>query len=497
MSDLARALDELLAFEKDHQRIHGDIKRTSIKYGVSYDSLQKRWCRIHHKSDNSYARAYKGIKKAVGQETRSYPANHKSDINKPSGFDAHGRLFYSTLILNDDYITKLPEVKRNRWGTPFWFGIRHADFTLMAYPNGRLDVFPKPAIDWRSSLEAELLRVWDARAVSSVLKCLQMNGSELELAIAIPGVAPGQHYTDKSKLVDIDTDQTPKHRNAANVEVRVHIGQFDKRLTAMEKSIHNIPTQLGGGMHFVTTLSNMMAVIGKHAERIYSLEKLSVVNGLNEVSAPSLNTVISGSSDHNSGEWSRSHGIEPEKEGSLKRDDASLKAGISHPNNGSPSKGAPREAVSSASPAESAGVLSDHSTPVFLSDNKSQLAIQLSVTKAPDTGEPFCEKASPKTDPTVNEMLALDLGLAFKEGYQTTSPPQASLEVERRPKNPPPEHCPYLQQGYGGAMLCLSNHTVYSEGAWKKPEFERSCFVAGAWDHCTFFKAYRRMEGIP
>jgi hypothetical protein len=321
VTNLWEAVNYLLALDKQGILLHGDIKKASEKFKVDYASLRQRWHRNHEL-----------------RHPNTLGGKRVSSVTNPQSFNSHGYLKYSTLVLNESYIERLPVCKLTRWKTPFWFGIVHNDFTMQVFPSGRSDVFLK-TMDGRRSLEAELLKVWDPQAVSSFLKCLQVNGAKLELAIAIPGIPVGQHYTDKNGLVDITTDHTPKE--GGNVEIKVNIGEFDKRLASLEKSIHNIPTQLGGGMHFVTTLSNMMAVIDKHAERIYSLEKLSVVNGLN---SPSLNTV--GDSP-------------PKASESLSKDSAG-----------------------------SAGVLSSHSPPVFSGTTQASIAIQLPETAGAGKGEP-------------------------------------------------------------------------------------------------------------
>jgi hypothetical protein len=247
------------------------------------------------------------------------------------------------------------------------------------------------------------------------MECLQVNGSKIELAVAIPGIPLGEFWQEKNNIISAHTDQTPK--KGGNLELTINMGEFDQRLASMEKLLD----QKLGGLSTSFVYTQIFAEIA---------QLRAAVNKLNELSVPSLNTA-----------------------------------------NGSPSLGAPREAVSSASPAGSTGVLSDHSTPIFSSDSKSQLAIQLpgfdetlrKVSGAPDTGEPFCEKASPKIDPTLNEQLALDLGLVFKEGYARTAgvePPTENCAVSGAPN---PKRCPKCRE-YGLSMVYCGDILVCNKG---------------------------------
>jgi hypothetical protein len=186
--------------------------------------------------------------------------------SKPQNFDAHGRLFYQTLVLNDAYLDKLPVHNK------FWRGIKHPDFNLQSFRTGKAIVYPL-APSWRASLEAELHRAgWDSRAVSSFLECLQVNGSKLELAVAIPGVPSGQHYSDKSGLVDIDTDHTPKA--SGNVEIKVNIGQFEQRLKEIHDDVADLRREFmkyAGGVTALQVMQNMEFRIDEFAKRIDSL----------------------------------------------------------------------------------------------------------------------------------------------------------------------------------------------------------------------------------
>jgi hypothetical protein len=401
--------DRLLELAKNDRLRYGDFIKLKEEYHLTdreYHNLRlKFWRYSHGIVSKSYARAYNRI---------------PDESKKPQSFNAHGRLYYQTLVLNDDYIVRLPLRKNNRWGSPFWFGIVHKDFTLMAFPSGLVIVY-QHEISWRESMCQELSKCWDQQAISSFDKCLQVNGSKLELAVAIPGVPAGQHYSDKSGLIDIDTDHTPKQ--GGNVEIKVNIGEFDRRLSSMEKLMEQKLSGVASGFIYTQLFGEMAQIRSK----INELNELIQLNGQH------LNT-------------------------------ADL---IRTPPNGASPGGASVQAL-------------DNSSPPYV-HNGSQNA---------GNGHTLPAEAPGKGDPTAKEQMAQDLGLAFREGYR-----QTSLVAEGRPETPAatiPDHCPYLERGYGDALLCMSNHVVFSDGSWKE-DFESLCFVVGAWEQCSFFVKYRQM----
>lgn len=229
-----------------HDRLrYGDIKNVSLKYGLSpsdYASLRQKLKR------NS---CHNSISSSVGTDRRiNAPA--ASPAKKPENFNAHGLLYYQTLVLSDSHLEKIPDLVTTRWGLPWYRSLSNASFTLRAFvgegkSHGKCLVFPHVA-SWRDPLAESLFDIgWDAQAIASFDECLQINGSTLELAVAIPGVPSGQHFSDKSGLVSIDTDHTPK--DSGNVEIKVNIGEFDQRLAAMENQIVKLVTS-GGYLGF-------------------------------------------------------------------------------------------------------------------------------------------------------------------------------------------------------------------------------------------------------
>lgn len=244
-----RAYTELCYLAVHDRLRYGDIKNVSLKYGLShsdYASLRQKLKR------NS---CHNSISSSVGTDRRINCTNDRrtnSTSKKPENFNAHGLLYYQTLVLSDPHLEKLPDLVTTRWGLPWYRSLSNASFTLRAFvgegkSHGKCLVFPHVA-SWRDPLAESLFDIgWDAQAIASFDECLQINGSTLELAVAIPGVPSGQHFSDKSGLVSIDTDHTPK--DSGNVEIKVNIGEFDQRLAAMENQIVKLVTS-GGYLGF-------------------------------------------------------------------------------------------------------------------------------------------------------------------------------------------------------------------------------------------------------
>lgn len=246
-----RALEELLTLKRQGALLHGDIKRVSSKYRVNYWTLASAYHRSSEIVHDSSVGTHRRIKSPGG---------------KPENFDAHGQLYYQTLVLSEPHLAKIPREVLSRWGKPWYRELSHPDFTLRAFASGRCLVFAHQ-ISWRESLKAELSRLWDPQAVSSFGQCLQVNGAKLELAVAIPGVPSGQHYEDKAGLVSIDTDHTPKSQG--NVEIKVNIGEFDRRLSAMEQQITNLATS--GGYLGIQQLKDQVFVLARDMRSMVSL----------------------------------------------------------------------------------------------------------------------------------------------------------------------------------------------------------------------------------
>lgn len=255
-----------------HDRLrYGDIKNVSLKYGLSpsdYASLRQKLKR------NS---CHNSISSSVGTDRR-IKAPAASPANKPENFNAHGQLYYQTLVLSDPHLEKLPSLTTSRWGLPWYRSLSNASFTLRAFvgegrSHGKCLVFPHVA-SWRDPLAESLFDIgWDAQAIASFDECLQVNGSTLELAVAIPGVPSGQHYSDKSGLVSIDTDHTPK--DSGNVEIKVNIGEFDRRLSSMETQIAKF-TASSGYLGF-QQLKDMVYVLAASMKELTAVVKGLVV----------------------------------------------------------------------------------------------------------------------------------------------------------------------------------------------------------------------------
>jgi len=231
--------------------LYGDIKKVSSKYGVNYWTLASAYHRSMEIVHNSSVGTHRRIKPTAG---------------KPENFDAHGQLYYQTLVLSEPHLAKIPREVLSRWGKPWYRELSHPDFTLRAFASGRCLVFAH-RLSWRDALKEELSRLWDPQAVSSFLACLQVNGCKLELAVAIPGVPSGQHYEDKAGLVSIDTDHTPKSQG--NVEIKVNIGEFDRRLSSMEQQIAQLASS--GGYVGLQQLKDQVFILAKDMRSIVSL----------------------------------------------------------------------------------------------------------------------------------------------------------------------------------------------------------------------------------
>jgi hypothetical protein len=200
-------------------------------------------------------------KLCVGTERRI-----KSLASKPENFNAHGQLYYQTLVLSEPHLSRIEKQVLSRWGRLWYRELQHPDFTLRAFSSGRCMVFAHSPT-WRSSLTEELSKIWDQKAVSAFNENLQVNGSTLELAIALPGVPSGQHYEDKAGLVSIDTDHTPKDQG--NIEIKVNIGEFDRRFSAMEQQIAQLATS-GGYLGF-QQFKDMIYVLVSNVKELIDL----------------------------------------------------------------------------------------------------------------------------------------------------------------------------------------------------------------------------------
>jgi hypothetical protein len=247
----------------------GDIKRLSSKYAISKGALYAAYERASSKMSNS----------SVGTDRRiNAPA--ASSPKKPENFNAHGLLYYQTLVLSDSHLERIPGLKLSRWGLPWYRSLSNSNFTLRAFvgegkSHGKCLVFPHTA-DWRDPLAESLFDLgWDAQAIASFDECLQVNGSTLELAVAIPGVPSGQHFSDKSGLVSIDTDHTPK--DSGNVEIKVNIGEFDRRLSSMETQIAKF-TASSGYLGF-QQLKDMVYVLASRMNQLVDLIKTGMLSG--------------------------------------------------------------------------------------------------------------------------------------------------------------------------------------------------------------------------
>jgi len=247
------AYADLLSLCQHNKLRYGDMKKAINKYGLTkkqYSNLRVRLSRERH-----------GIVTQISA---------RAGKQKPlENFNAHGRLYYQTLVLSDAHINKFPKKAKNNG----WQGYVSEPFTIMAYRDGKVMVFPKSP-DWRTACSNYLSTIWDSQAVSSFMNCLQVNGSKLELAVTIPGVPSGQHYEDKSGLVSIDTDHTPK--DSGNVEIKVNIGSFEQKLSEMNGMVAKLYSgfeKYMGGVTVLSLLQNMdfkISQLQNEIERIKS-----------------------------------------------------------------------------------------------------------------------------------------------------------------------------------------------------------------------------------
>jgi hypothetical protein len=326
--------------------------------------------------------------------------------------------------------------------------------TLQVYNDGSLRVFDRKG-DYQLSLAHELQDCgWSDNDIGNLIEDLRYHEQALHVSERKPGVQRGVIWQSRDSNEKRIGDSTP-FETGTDESVVESLTKLYQKIDAMPDMIPVVLHRYLGGktpMLILAQMEGQMIKMQDDQMRMHGeLSDLKQLNGLNHLSAPSLNTA-----------------------------------------DGPPSLGA-TEPLSKGSP-ESAGTLSLHSPPAFLDNNKSQQAIQLSVTKAPDTGEPFCEKASPKIgagddvsnrrvndgliaedhdrrkstsdapkDPTVNEQLALDLGLVFKEGYARTAGVEPLTESAAASSEPQSKRCPKCRE-YGLGMIYCGDIMVFDRG---------------------------------
>ena len=277
------AYADLLSLCQHDKLRYGDMKKAINKYGLTkkqYSNLRVRLSRERH---------------GIVTQISARAGKQKSLEN----FNAHGRLYYQALVLSDAHISKFPKKAKNNG----WQGIVAESFTIMAYRDGKVLVFPK-APDWRTSCSNYLSTIWDSQAVSSFMNCLQVNGSKLELAVAIPGVPSGQHYEDKSGLVSIDTDHTPK--DSGNVEIKVNIGSFEQKLSEMNGMVAKLYSGFEKYMGGVTVLSLLQNMDFKISQLQNEIERIKSppIQAQPAHLLPPLMSVVETPFDHQKGEAS-------------------------------------------------------------------------------------------------------------------------------------------------------------------------------------------------
>jgi hypothetical protein len=313
-----------------HDKIrHGDIINTLRDYGIldpkEYRRMQKRLSRIKtNTTDQSVSR---------------------SQIKPPDQpVEVHGDAWWAGKLRDLALVEGLPWRGRGNRG---WHGIVTPSVTFEVYKDGSYRVFDHEG-DWQLTLAKELQACgWSDDQIGGLFEDMRFHGQSLHIAERKPGVQKGLIWQSKDGNEKELGDSTPRHdTHESVVDSLTHLF---KKIDAMPDMIPVVLHRYLGGktpMLILAQMEGQMIKMQDDQMRMHGeLSDLKQLNGLNHLSAPSLNTA-----------------------------------------DGPPSLGA-TEPLSKGSP-ESAGTLSLHSPPAFLGNNKSQQAIQLSVTKAPDTGEP-------------------------------------------------------------------------------------------------------------
>jgi len=266
MSDLDRALEELLSFEKNHNFIHGDIKRTSIKCRVNYDTLQKRWSRLHHKSD----------KTTDGSVSRS--SDRSSDalpLAKPDDpINVHGSYWWNGSI-PAELVQRLPWHGKGNRG---WWGFTSEEVSLQAYKNGKVRIFPFKW-SWRIACVLHLRKYgFTDEQIAELIdpKNLEAHGDELHVSVPLPSGVP--KLPEESSLDGIIRRYVDGSPWGKSLEWAYLLQKYFERLDTKVDEIPKIVGAVMGGMRIDLVVANTLGIVEKLSERVSALE-MSPPNG--------------------------------------------------------------------------------------------------------------------------------------------------------------------------------------------------------------------------
>jgi len=431
MSDLDRALEEFLSFEKNHNFVHGDIKRTSIKYRVNYDALQKRWSRLHHKSD----------KTTDGSVSRSSDCSSDALPKPDDPVNIHGSYWWNGSI-PAELVQRLPWHGKGNRG---WWGFTSEEVSLQAYKNGKVRIFPIKW-SWRIACVLHLRKYgFTDEQIAELIdpKNLEVHGDELHVSVPLPSGVP--KLPEESSLDGIIRRYVDGSPWGKSLEWAYLLQKYFERLDTKVDEIPKIVGAVMGGMRIDLVVANTLGIVEKLSERVSALERSPPSGAGEEPHSPSAST------------------------------------------GSSPSVTKP-QAIGRPLPAPGSGEPSFHQ-PTARQEVSSRTAEGSNPSRDPSAMQMMAQDLG-YTIATLDTQNTHNIAKNFAQGYRQDPLPVAAAA----PPAPAPARCPLLQLGFRDYLHCVpsgTRATLYADGeerpdAYLKRPLLRD-FCLGGWERCPYF----------
>jgi hypothetical protein len=428
------ALTDLIALKRQHQFRRGDIRNIAERNGITFRS--KEYYRLSKQVYRTIKMSYKVI--GVTGCSPSNGSQPTPQLEAPSPIGVHFASFYQTWLVDPRIIVDtLP------WhGTPDgrgWYGFVTEDVTLKAWKGGKIIVYDKNALHWKSTLVKELtVRGWSGEQFHALDESLTKNGVRKDITIPYPGanshtVKP-VHINEGGIVIDGYGDETPK--KGGNIEISINVTEIQQRLEQVESEVRALPKSVGlllGGVPTTEILNNMMLAIVKISEqnmkvseRVDSLYQLILHNLLGDKKAPSDSVA---------------------KEGRPPMQDPSCRT--------------PGSSTGGASITDSSAKAGSE-VPPYAAENQTELG------------------SSRGSDESYQAQLREEITGTYHSPHS------------KSPSDRIPGACPKLVRGWKDNLFCGPRLLVYANGEMKSDDFANHCI--GDFQTCPFYPPPKRVD---